>query len=267
MAETVQDLLSDLWGEIRPLSPTIRPAGKPVASELSPNSPVSPERVSKTIRPPMGEFSPGFRPDSSLIRPVQSRMDSGFSPNSPVSPGGDSGTLSPLEFAPLTEHELAHLIVQTAAANGLDPMALWTWLDLDSIEALRSGSPTDIRAFRVMVSLPTWDPTPPPESHGLPFPGGVSREVPGHPEPERGATGSAGGERGTAGPVCCGDCQHFERDRVGFGQGVGRCGLGHRPPGPALYPKAARHCSRFEARGEITFQNETSGQMAEGIRT
>jgi hypothetical protein len=177
-------------------------------------------------------FSPPFAK-------VQTRMDAGFSPDSPNSPGGDSETLSPLGFAPLTDHELARLIVQTATAHSLDPMALWTWLDLDSIEALRSGSPTDIRALRAMVSLPTWYPTPPPEPHGLPFPGGNHRQS------VVGEALSSLFER----PPRCADCRHAQ---VADHPALVRCSRNVHAPGcSGLWWASDRHeCGRFKPRGE-----------------
>lgn len=73
--------------------------------------------------------------------------------------------------SPLGDEALARLVREVAASNRLDPLALWNWLDPSDIEGLRSGDPAEARAFRYMVSLPTWDGTPPPVPHGLPFPG------------------------------------------------------------------------------------------------
>lgn len=71
MAEpTVQNLLADLWGDepadIRPHSPTVRPAEKPVMLGFSPHSPVSPPAASATPAP--GDFRPLSEPQlASLI--------------------------------------------------------------------------------------------------------------------------------------------------------------------------------------------------------
>jgi hypothetical protein len=138
------------------------------------------------------------------------------------------------------------------------PVPVKTWDDIR--DWIQRGWRAEFGPDGVITWRPpgTWEPI-------QPEPGETAGAVlPGHPEQERGATGSTGGRRGTSGPVCCGDCGHFEPDRGGFGQGVGRCGLGHRPPGPALYPRAERHCSRFEAKAKATFHDETSGRMAEG---
>ena len=47
-----------------------------------------------------------------------------------------------------------------------------------------------------------------------------------------------------AAPVTCGGCLHFERDRIGNGFGLGRCGINapasRRPP--ALWPSAEHPC-------------------------
>jgi hypothetical protein len=47
------------------------------------------------------------------------------------------------------------------------------------------------------------------------------------------------------GRVCCGDCGHFERDRIGDGTGIGNCPTVNPPD--LLWPGTERHCLRFEA--------------------
>lgn len=65
-------------------------------------------------------------------------------------------------------------------------------------------------------------------------------------EPEALAEDQHQGDTDT-GRVCCGDCGHFERDRIGDGSGIGACAVLDRPPGGLLYPRIDRRCSRFEA--------------------
>lgn len=54
--------------------------------------------------------------------------------------------------------------------------------------------------------------------------------------------------------VCCHDCQHFVKDNIGSGAGIGRCSLGHEPnyPKPPLYPYAKRLCELIDLNKEIT---------------
>jgi hypothetical protein len=54
--------------------------------------------------------------------------------------------------------------------------------------------------------------------------------------------------------VCCHDCQHFVKDKIGSGAGIGRCSLGHEPthPEPPLYPYTKRHCELIDLNKEIT---------------
>jgi hypothetical protein len=57
------------------------------------------------------------------------------------------------------------------------------------------------------------------------------------------------------GRVCCGDCGHFQRDRIGDGSGIGRCAVLDNPPGGLLWPRGERRCSKFE---RITAGTSTS---------
>lgn len=54
------------------------------------------------------------------------------------------------------------------------------------------------------------------------------------------------------GRVCCGDCGHFERDRIGNGLGIGKCAVLDKPPGGLLYPKIERRCFEFTTIKEDT---------------
>jgi hypothetical protein len=65
-----------------------------------------------------------------------------------------------------------------------------------------------------------------------------------------------------AGRVCCGDCAHFERDRIGDGSGIGKCAVLADPPGGLLYPRIERRCGKFAA---ITVAVETVDPTAERL--
>lgn len=138
---------------------------------------------------------------------------------------------------PLADPELGRLIAAIAAENHLHPIALWNWLDAPSIEALRSGDPAEAQAFRYAVGLPTWDSSPPPKPHGLPFPGQPPQHYPHHDRAPRPATGGPA--------VCCGNCGQFQPDTIGDGSGIGRCALMDNPPGGLLYPRIERRCPSF----------------------
>lgn len=52
----------------------------------------------------------------------------------------------------------------------------------------------------------------------------------------------------TTAAVQCAGCQHFDRDRIGDGSGIGECGVGGEGTGPkqtALFPGAWRQCKDF----------------------
>lgn len=49
--------------------------------------------------------------------------------------------------------------------------------------------------------------------------------------------------------VTCSSCRHFERDAIGFGQGIGRCHAGQDDNQvKCLWPDAARQCPAFTPR-------------------
>lgn len=52
-------------------------------------------------------------------------------------------------------------------------------------------------------------------------------------------------------PVCCDDCQHFIKDDIGDGSGVGQCAIdaSHHHDKP-LYPTSERRCESFSAMGD-----------------
>jgi hypothetical protein len=126
----------------------------------------------------------------------------------------------------LSDSDLTDLITRTAKVNGLDPLNVWCWLDLEDIEALRSGDPAEIGAFRAMIALPGWDSTPPAVPHGLPFPGDQHQ-------------GTA-----EAGQVRCCDCGNQEPTDH---PALVRCGAGRAAPGACgLWWKTDRHaCPLF----------------------
>ena len=47
----------------------------------------------------------------------------------------------------------------------------------------------------------------------------------------------------------CGNCDHFQRDRIGDGAGIGRCSINAEASrrGPSLWPGAVRTCGDFKA--------------------
>lgn len=47
--------------------------------------------------------------------------------------------------------------------------------------------------------------------------------------------------------VTCGDCQHFIRDAINPGEGMGRCGADRHLARPLPYPNAQRQCAMFAA--------------------
>ena len=48
--------------------------------------------------------------------------------------------------------------------------------------------------------------------------------------------------------VTCSSCQHFERDAIGFGQGIGRCHAGQDASQvKCLWPDAKRRCASWVA--------------------
>jgi hypothetical protein len=131
-------------------------------------------------------------------------------------------------FAPLDDAQLADLIASTAKINGLDPLDVWRWMDLSTVEDVRGGDPAVITSFRggVESAVKCDTLTPPAVPHNLPFPGGQ----------HQGDT--------DAGRVTCGDCGHYQPNRFGAG-GIGRCAVQDDPPGGLLYPRIERRCPRY----------------------
>ena len=145
-------------------------------------------------------------------------------------PGNDA-------FRPLDDFRLLDLIFDAARENGVESMAVWAWLSADDITALRSGDPTEAATFHAAVSSAC-------AGGHLAADGGHSLPFPMQPPALKGETGDP--KDLAAKPVRCGDCRHFERDRIGDGHGIGECRVRTDPPGPALYPKVERHCRHFE---------------------
>lgn len=111
-----------------------------------------------------------------------------------------------------------------AATVGVSPLAVWRWLSLEDIEALRSGDPAEARAFRAAVAGRRLTPS----GYTLPFPA----PAPASSRPPR---------------VMCGDCRHFTPDAIGDPRyGIGRCQALADPPEGPLFPREHRHCERFE---------------------
>jgi hypothetical protein len=149
------------------------------------------------------------------------------SQNGEVSNSSISGNLGNL-VKPLTDPELAEVFIQVANRFKLSPADLWAFLSLEDIEALRTGSPEEHRALWAFAASRS--------RTGDRMTGGHERPFPGANETPRGFV-----------PVCCGDCTHFQPDRVGDGHGIGRCKKGIEPPGGPMYPKVTRSCRRFRA--------------------
>lgn len=75
------------------------------------------------------------------------------------------------------------------------------------------------------------------------------------------ASGDTAATLATPKPVRCRDCLHFQRDTIGDGHGIGRCGIdapeqrrhppskrypaGHYGTEPALWPNVERTCCEF----------------------
>lgn len=127
---------------------------------------------------------------------------------------------------PLTDPELAELLTRVANRFKLSPAELWTFLSLEDIEALRTGNPDEHRALWAFAASRSRT---------------GDRMTGGHDRPFPGTTQAPGGFT----PVCCGDCAHFQPDRIGDGTGIGRCGKGIEPHGGPMYPKVTRSCRRF----------------------
>ncbi|MGZ8216144.1 hypothetical protein [Methylomagnum sp.] len=132
----------------------------------------------------------------------------------------------------LSDTALAELVTQAARRFKLLPADLWAFLSLEDLDALRTGDPQELNALGAFAESVSRTGERIMGGHNLPFPG--------EPEP-------AGAHHG---PVCCGDCGHFQRDTIGDGHGIGRCAAGvpPRPGVPAKYPKAERYCRVFCAK-------------------
>jgi len=127
---------------------------------------------------------------------------------------------------PLTDTELAALITATAHPVGLSPADVWAFLSLEDLQTLRLAIPEEIEALRAFVEsrARTGDRTR--AGHDLPFPAGESAS-------------------NSWNPVCCGDCLHFQPDRIGDGSGIGDCKAGIQPSGGLMYPRVERLCQAF----------------------
>jgi hypothetical protein len=141
----------------------------------------------------------------------------------------------------LPDSDLADLITRTAKTNGLDPLDVWRWMDIESIEDVRGGDPAVIVAFRACVeSAVKCDTlTPPAVPHGLPFPG----------DQHQGDT--------EAGQIRCCDCAHQEPTDH---PALVRCGAGRAAPGACgLWWATDRHtCPLFAARTSTDDQLRTA---------
>lgn len=165
---------------------------------------------------------PSVPSEKSRIQPrdetAQAGSAEGWHPNAP-------GPTVPAK--PLTLEALAALIAKAARRYGLAPADLWAFLSVEDIEAIRTGSPEEIAALSAFAESRSLTGDTTPGGHDLPFPGA-------------GGGPSEGGRL-----VRCGDCGHFQPDRVGDGSGIGRCGKGIDPGGGLMYPQVARTCRGF----------------------
>jgi hypothetical protein len=142
---------------------------------------------------------------------------------------------------PLNDAQLADLITRTAKTHRCDPLAVWRWLDLESIEDVRSGDPAVITAFRADVeSAVKSDTLIPDGGHGSPFPG------------ELASTSTP-----ACYPVTCRDCINQEPTDH---PALVRCGAGRAAPGACgLWWKTDRHtCPLFAARTSTDDQMRTA---------
>jgi hypothetical protein len=133
----------------------------------------------------------------------------------------------PGEVRPLSESALAELITRVAIPHGLDPLDLWHFLSAEDIEAIQTGNPDEHRALWAFAESRSRTGDRMTGGHDLPFPG--TNEAP---------TGST--------LVCCGDCAHFQPDRIGNGTGIGSCKKGIEPHSGLMYPKVTRFCRSFQ---------------------
>jgi hypothetical protein len=128
----------------------------------------------------------------------------------------------------LSDSDLADLIVRTAKANGLDPLDVWRWMELSTVEDVRGGDPVVIRGFRGGVESAVKSGTLLPDGgHDLPFPGKA-------PSPDRYAVT----------PITCRDCANQEPTDH---PALIRCGAGQPAPGACgMWWKTDRHvCPLF----------------------
>lgn len=139
---------------------------------------------------------------------------------------------------PLTDADLSRLIVGTAQAHGVEPLAVWRWLDVGDIEAFRAGDRDHIAALSPCVASAVALGQLTPSGHALTPPPGL----------ESVTTGATGSRRAmpTAEVVMvrCGDCGHFQRDQIGDGSGIGGCAV-NAPVKSARYPAIERRCNQF----------------------
>jgi hypothetical protein len=129
---------------------------------------------------------------------------------------------------PLTDARLTDLMSRTAKTNGLDPLDVWRWMDLSTVEDVRGGDPAVIRGFRGGVESAVKSGTLLPDGgHDLPFPGKA-------PSPDRYSVT----------PITCRDCANQEPTDH---PALIRCGAGQPAPGACgMWWKTDRHvCPLF----------------------
>jgi hypothetical protein len=132
---------------------------------------------------------------------------------------------------PLSDSAFTALIAKVAHDAKLSPTDLWAFLSLEDIEFLRTGDPNELRALWAFAASRGRTGNRTKGGHDLPFPG--EAEAP-----------------GTDGIICCGDCAHFQPDRIGDGHGIGRCRQGIEPRGGVMYPGVERVCRGFSGRAK-----------------
>lgn len=189
------------------------------------------------------ELGANFAPLSPLFAHAQTRVDSSFSPNSPDSPRLASVSVSPPGFAPLNDADLSRLIISTAQAHGVPALAVWQWLDVGDIEALRAGDLEHIAAFPLCVASAVALGQLTPSGHALAPPPDLENAPTANTAQNRGIPKAR--PLGEAGMVRCGDCRNWTPPH---GDGAGRCGKGVKPTlaQAPLCRDVPRYCVAFE---------------------